>query len=384
MGINSLLIISPHDTLSKKAWSGTPYYLVNALRARFPRVCVISGLSSTFILRGVKRGLAPFRIDPLRELTTSKIINAFLSGRIQAARPDLIFSLGASHMVAALKSEKLIAHFSDATFAAMLDYNKDFSGLARRTIKQGHLQEGAALRRADLVLLPSKWAAQSAITDYGVSPEKVECVPLGANFDDWPKWRGRQRRDATLRLLFVGVNWEQKGGDIAFQVLLNLKDRGLDAELHVVGCRVPAGITDTSLHIHGYLSKSRLSEFQKLRSLYESASFFLLPTRSEAYGLVFAEASAYGLPSIARRTGGTEAVVEDEVNGVLIPASAPPDVYAEWIHRCWEDETRYEKLRASSRKRFEEHLNWDAWATRVSRRLDELYETRHGGAVRGK
>ncbi|TSA49979.1 MAG: glycosyltransferase [Sphingobacteriales bacterium] len=40
----------------------------------------------------------------------------------------------------------------------------------------------------------------------------------------------------------------------------------------------------------------------------------MVPSRAECYGIVFAEASSYGLPSVSTDTGGVSAVVKEGVN----------------------------------------------------------------------
>jgi phosphatidylinositol alpha-1,6-mannosyltransferase len=73
----------------------------------------------------------------------------------------------------------------------------------------------------------------------------------------------------------------------------------------------------------------RVSE-EELPDYYGLADLFVLPSRevwneetqellsAEGFGLVLAEASAWGVPVIAGKSGGTREVIEDGVTGFLI------------------------------------------------------------------
>ena len=76
--------------------------------------------------------------------------------------------------------------------------------------------------------------------------------------------------------------------------------------------------------------------------------------------MVFAEASAYGVPSITTDVGGVGGVVTDGVNGVRLPLAAGPDAYARVIADRFADAAGYGRLCRTARAAFVERLNWDA------------------------
>jgi glycosyltransferase involved in cell wall biosynthesis len=309
-------------------------------------------------------------------MLTAELIARVNDGKIAGMKPDLVFGVAASHMIARLNIEAPMIHFSDATFRAVLGYYEEFSGLAPRTIRQGDQMERAALHRSDAVMLSSDWAATSAVVDYDLAPERITVAPLGANVDSWPKFDRAPRGD-VCRLLFVGVDWQRKGGDVAHEVLRSLLARGHKAELHIVGCDPPIEANAPGVHRHGFLKKTDEAEYEHLKELYSAASFLLLPSRAEAYGLVFAEASAFGLPILARRTGGVPSVVEDGVNGILFDPCAGVREYVQRIEDIWGDKDAYLRLRLTSRDKFERDLNWTAWGERAEALIDSLVARHH-------
>jgi glycosyltransferase involved in cell wall biosynthesis len=227
--------------------------------------------------------------------------------------------------------------------------------------------ERLAITNAKRLIYPSSWAARSAIEDYGADPLKVHIIPLGANFDVPPS-----REDATrfhqrdvCRLLFVGVSWERKGGDIAFETLLELLRLGVPSELIVVGCQPPPHVSHNRLRVFPFLNKNNPEECKLLYTLYYQSDFFVLPTRAECFGIVLCEANAFGLPVLSTETGGVSEIVRNGVNGFLLPLEARGDRYAAVIRDIYDDSTRYADLRKSSRGEFESRLNWDAWGRQV-------------------
>lgn len=62
------------------------------------------------------------------------------------------------------------------------------------------------LAKASKLIYPSKWAANSAIFDYGVEPEKTEIIPFGANLDTVPLIDKvlSKKHSLPCRLLFIG------------------------------------------------------------------------------------------------------------------------------------------------------------------------------------
>lgn len=115
------------------------------------------------------------------------------------------------------------------------------------------------------------------------------------------------------------------------------------AELHVVGeggdrVRLQRLATrlglDRRVHFLGQLDDSALVD------CYANASIFALPGRlregrnpaGEGFGLVFLEAAAAGLPSVAGRAGGAVEAVEDGVTGVLVDPENPREVAEAIVH----------------------------------------------------
>ena len=97
------------------------------------------------------------------------------------------------------------------------------------------------LNRPALAIFYSEWAARDAIRFYNLDPAKVRVIPPGPGFDaqftfEEAQQMVRARPKDRCRLLFVGMAWERKGGDIVVEVAKQLDAAGLPTELMLVGC----------------------------------------------------------------------------------------------------------------------------------------------------
>ena len=211
----------------------------------------------------------------------------------------------------------------------------------------------------------SKWAADYVLEHYEVGPDKVSVIPFGANLEEAPGRDEVLPREvpATWRLLMLGVSWERKGGPIVLDALKRLLDLGHDVELVVCGCVPP--VSHPQMRVIPFLDKNDPAQYGELLDLIRSSHLLVVPTRAEAFGIVFCEASAFAVPSIVTATGGTTTAVEDGVNGLTLPYEAAGGEFAAAVAGLIDDPGRYLGLCTSSRDRYESELNWGSWARRM-------------------
>jgi glycosyltransferase involved in cell wall biosynthesis len=81
---------------------------------------------------------------------------------------------------------------------------------------------------------------------------------------------------------------------------------------------------------------------------------------AECFGIVYVEASAMGLPSLARDSGGVTDAVRSGVNGEVFAHDAPASAYADHVETLFKDTVRYEALCVSAHQEHLDRLNWRA------------------------
>jgi glycosyltransferase involved in cell wall biosynthesis len=367
-----IALIYPQSARDIRTWSGTPYFMARALSTHLGTIIDLSPSRVPVLPYRVFAKLTALvtgRRVPYNHLRHySRRIGRDFTRRLRAVDADLVLAPGGSESIAYLETDLPIVYYSDATWQNVIDYYRVYSNLHSMVRRSGEEIERRAISRSRLLLYPSHWAADSAIRDYGADPQRVRVDFLGANLLDPPTRASVSDRSlgATLRLLLIGVDWWIKGGDVALRVLTGLLDRGVDAELTVVGCTAPDGVAHPRLRVIPFLNKGIDEERQRFESLLHEADFFILPSRFEAAGLVFCEASAYGLPILAARTGGIPSLVAEGRNGFTIAHDDEPEGYIETILRLRADPEEYRRLCATTREEYDNRLNWDIWGEKVA------------------
>ena len=86
--------------------------------------------------------------------------------------------------------------------------------------------------------------------------------------------------------------------------------------------------------------------------------FLILPSIAECAGVVFAEASSFGLPSIATNVGGITSMVADGKNGFTFELDETTDKYCDAIEKLMNSKIQYKELSKSTFSDYSTRLNW--------------------------
>jgi len=368
--------------LDKRSWSGTGYYSYQQIALHYPVEIF------TFKWPGYLREWLTTQKSLNRKLfgkhTSVEFLAAYakyfsrrLDSELKKRPVDLLFVSASPQLFAYAKTKIPVVFMTDATFQQIQGYYPYFSNLAAYNIRQGIALDRLAFKRADHCMLASEWNKASAITDYGLDPGKITVVPCGANLDKIPGGSALvHERTSTCRLLFIGVEWERKGGQLALDAYRLLKQKKFHATLTIVGC-IPPDFDKENYESEGitvipHLDKNEAGDAARLNDLLKQTDLFFLPTRAECAGVVFSESSAYGIPSITTDTGGVGSYVENGINGFALPLKATAADYAETIIGVFSDPVQYQALRNLSRKRYEDSLNWNNWGSAFVRIAEQL------------
>ena len=371
-------ILADDDPNDAATWSGIPQQAATALQeigvdVVVPQARVIAWLSNRLEWRLRLVGLSWKASRPYAWLRSWSARTS-----LRTLQPDFVIGFDCRGVVAELSRYYPAAYVGDATVRQLQGYYPGFwSSGATSTFDRMHKDEATTHRRSRAVFYASDWAAKAAIEASPSIARKVHVVPFGASVTA-PANVNAERRERGLRLLWCGVDWERKGGDVAVETLRIVRARGLDASLDVIGVSRPPGLEDQDHVIfHGRLNKSVRSERRLLDDLYASAFIFLLPSKAEAFGIVFAEAAAFGIPVVAYETGGVPSSVEDGGSGVLLGVDASPTDFAELVIKLWNEPAEWQSYSRRAVELHREELNWTAWARRVRAALaDSADQTR--------
>lgn len=203
------------------------------------------------------------------------------------------------------------------------------------------------------------WVRDSYVNDYGVSPERIDVLPVGTDLALWRPLAtaGADRAGRPMRILFVGYEFQRKGGETLLRAFRALPPG--TAELHLV-TRPPAPEGE-GVFLHAGLQPNS----PELVRLYQTADVLALPTEADTFGIVAVEAAAAGIPAIVTAVGGVASIVEDGVTGFVMQ---PGDVETLARRLCTlaDDPALGRRMGAAARQRAEARFDMRKIAARTA------------------
>ena len=247
------------------------------------------------------------------------------------------------------------------------------------------LTEREVIARSDCVIASTPYEFDDLLEHYGASPERLCVSPPGVDHDvfnpgDKALARKRLGFGEEQIVLFVGRIQAHKGTSVAVEALTHLSVRetpgSSDTVLHIIGGISGQDGDDELARCHNTILRNEISDRVRffdplphfaLADHYRAADVVIVPSRSESFGLVAAEAQACGTPVVAANTGGLPYVVNASESGVLVDHH-DPQAFAVAVAAILDHPSFAERL-STGGVDFSKKFSWDATAER----LLELY-----------
>lgn len=238
-------------------------------------------------------------------------------------------------------------------------------GLARLDFAPNAAMDRAVFRAARAIVSTSRWAADDVICDVPAVADRVHVMPYPVpleGFDRaWIDERAARPADEPVRVLFIGGDWVRKGGPELLEAWRagEFADR---ARLDVVTDWPGVSALDAGgLRVHRGVRAYTAEWFQRWRL----ADVFVMPTRGEAFGMVFQEAAAAGVPAIGTSINAIPEIVQHAATGLLVPP-ADPHALRQALDRLVGDAALRRRLGTAARERIERVASMDRYAARLS------------------
>ncbi|HEX5496882.1 MAG TPA: glycosyltransferase family 4 protein [Mycobacteriales bacterium] len=321
------------DPRPELTWSGTSWSLRAALRERAGAGTVVDvGIDYPPAVRLALKAACARRHDGRwvsmwrHSRAARRYGEAAVRRQVRRQDPDVVLQV---QDLAVLDRPYLL--FQDLSYDVLIEYAGhpgglvNFPTLSQDAVRRLRDRQREVYAGAAGVLAMSRWFADHLVTVTGLPADRVHVVHPGAsafrNARPAPDGRPDDRSESDRlhrprrRLLFVGRDFHRKGGEIAVAALAGLR-REVDpaVTLTVVGPRVwpMPGPVPEGVRFLGALPANRVG------ALYAEHDLFVLPSRFEAFGIVFVEALSAGLPCVGRRAFAMPEIITPGRNGDLI------------------------------------------------------------------
>jgi glycosyltransferase involved in cell wall biosynthesis len=242
---------------------------------------------------------------------------------------------------------------------------------------------GPALRSADLVTAPSRDTAQHVIYEQGIRTERVRQLPWGLDPDFEARLQAPARPARPVafpepaRIILTVGRWNPaeryKGADTLISALPRVLQAVPDAVLVLIGDGEDRPRLELLARTSGFMDHIRFlcSPTQdELFACYAHCDVFALPSRGEGFGLVFLEAMALGKPVIGGAHGGIPDVIEDGVNGLLVPHGDIPRL-SSVLESLLLDRVRASEMGARGYQQVQMEFTFEQFQSRLTRTLRE-------------
>lgn len=323
-----ILFLAEGDAETNDSWSGTSRRIVEGLRARGHVVvsvdCDLYGWRRAF---GAALSWHPSRAHWRVRYSLGQLAFQLRSAIAQravdmCAETDFVVQVGATFLPRVRSTQR---------FVVMTDGNILLSAAAPAVAAtDGAYTSVAALAgivsreqrvydRADVVVALSDRVARSCVEDFGVPAHCVRTMYAAPNLDmrivpdSMPI-----PRDVPPTILFVGRQWQRKGGDLLLRAFVRVRHEIPEARLVVIGPRaLPA--TTPGVEFMGLLDKSTPEGWARMARAYVEASVFCLPSRFEGFSIAVLEAMAFSRPCVTLSFPWMRSeMVDDGVTGFAI------------------------------------------------------------------
>lgn len=211
--------------------------------------------------------------------------------------------------------------------------------------------------------------------DIGVAPERIVVlenavfVPATNVWDPNDVARAGDGRSAkTVVVLFLNRVTVEKGILELIEAAGEIRDRRPELRFRIAGSDTPDARTARELVAqHGLTERIEflgpVPEEAK-DAVFLAADVYVLPSHVEGMPIGLLEAMSFGLPCIVTRVGGVPSVVEDGVNGLLVPVK-DSGALAAAIEKLAADPALRRRLGTNARKTIDRRFNWDTRAAEI-------------------
>lgn len=375
MGLNKakVLALTQGDPADKSSFSGTNYSLLSRFEKAgcLYRACDVE----LYGLQKILPALPNFSFDKHKWWYDYMRSNLAFSQRTRncakitsslAGKYNFVLQFGAMFQV---NSNVPVASYHDSNIIMSLQGGTfNYSNISKNKLQGFIDREKIIYQKNEVLFTFSDFVKKSFVNDFDIDEQKVHTVYGGANIDIETLSKNERCYDGNS-ILFIGKEFERKGGKVLLEAFLKLKKEIPDARLVVVGSN--PDIKADGVTVTGFIDKSTESGRNEMLKLLCEASLFVMPSFFEPFGIVFAEAMLHRLPCIGTNICAIPEIIDNGRTGLIVEPG-DSDALSDAMCTLLKDP---EKMRSMGNKGYEKAISTFTWDSVTERMINIISQS---------
>lgn len=364
------------DPFDPSAWSGSSRYFFGECR----RIGILHRAYGVEVARLRKIGHMLVNFSPDREVWRRKfyldtdyyddLSRCIVAGLKPEDEGHPILQIGGIfNLRPLLRGPRRLFSYHDGNLAQAMTSPQFARSVAQNVLQRALAYERAVYHNIDIIFTMSDYLRRSFIQDFGVPEHKVKTIGAGINLPAIPQPPAARDFDAK-KLLFLGADFERKGGQFLLRAFKKVRSAHPTALLRIVGpsqLQIPAELS-AGVEPLGFLDKKDPAGLATLEQVFNESTLFVLPSLYEPFGIAPLEAMAYEMPAVLTDSWAFPEMVTPGVNGALVKLGDADDL-ADKIVDLLNDPDRLQAMGRAGRQRVLAQYTWEAVVAKLRAHL---------------
>ncbi len=239
----------------------------------------------------------------------------------------------------------------------------NLSGYTRRLARDIERLEQKAFEQVAHIFPISEYVRDDLVSHYGIALEKITVAGTGLGVIR--PYHGRKDYTNGEILFAAKGRFADKGGTLVLDAFRRAQIRNPNLRLTIVGKNdYKDTISIPNVTVHGFLPVN------KLQSIFERSSLFLMPALNEPWGLVYLEALACRVPIVGLNRNSVPEIAGHGEFGFIMD-HADPEALANLLFKAFANPDALARMGQAGQQHCLSRYSWDATVKRVLDKIDQ-------------
>jgi glycosyltransferase involved in cell wall biosynthesis len=290
--------------------------------------------------------------------------------QVNPGKPHAVLQIGAMFdAIAAHRSFPRFCYLDSNSALSGKGGKESFSYYAKKKYKNLALsRERDIYHNSAGIFVFSDYVKDSLIQDFNVPEKRIHTIYAGVNITVPPV---PIERDKKPIILFVGRDFDRKGGPLLLKAFARVKIRIPAAKLIIAGSS--PSVNMPGVEVVGFINKNAKDGENRLLELYKRAAIFTMPSHFEPFGIVYAEAMHFGLPCVGVNHCAMPEIISEGITGLLVEPSNEVEL-ADALVAILENRALSRLMGNEAIKKAGRLFRWEVVAEKMARIIDASRE----------